>query len=130
MALPYLSSSRSNLLGNYYGRITKPVVYFLLARLALNSEVYMDDNWTDQERPSGSTILFQVGKQTLNAWQTTVAYCDSLSEVGYTLEPNYSTNFAVANEHSKENVYTIPMDKTLYATLFKNLFSYATLYSW
>ncbi|MGO8077869.1 hypothetical protein AB9F41_36365, partial [Rhizobium leguminosarum] len=64
VALPYLSSSRSNLLGNYYGRITKPVVYFLLARLALNSEVYMDDNWTDQERPSGSTILFQVGKQT------------------------------------------------------------------
>lgn len=122
VALPYLSSSRSNLLGNYYGRITKPVVYFLLARLALNSEVYMDDNWTDQERPSGSTIQFQVGKQPLNAWQTTVAYCDSLSEVGYTLEPNYSTNFAVANEHSKENVYTIPMDKTLYATLFKNLF--------
>lgn len=121
-SLPNLSSSRSNLLGNYYGRITKPVVHFLLARLALNSEVYMDDNWTDQQRPDGATIQFQVGGKSLNAWQTTVAYCDSLAVAGYILERNYSDNFAVANEHSQENIYTIPMDKTLYATLFKNLF--------
>ncbi len=30
-----LSDAHSNLTGEYYGRITKPVAYFLLAKLAL-----------------------------------------------------------------------------------------------
>lgn len=121
-ASPHLSAERSNLLGNHYGRITRPVAYFLLARLALNAEVYMDDDWTDNTRPNGATIQFAVGEKSLNAWQTVVAYTDSLAAVGYQLETNYADNFAVANEHSQENVFTIPMDKTLYANVFKNLF--------
>lgn len=121
-SLAHLSSERSNLLGNYYGRITKPVVFFLLARLALNAEVYMDEVWVDKEYPSGKSISFKVGDKLLNAWQTTVAYCDSLTAAGYSLEENYADNFSVSNEHSRENIFTIPMDKTLYANMFKNLF--------
>ncbi len=121
-ALPYLSAEHSNLLGNNYGHMTKSVAYFLLARLALNAEVYSDDDWTDKLKQDGTKIYFQVGGQSLNAWQTTVAYCDSLTEVGYSLEKNYVDNFVVSNEHSRENIFTIPMDKTLYATVFKNLF--------
>lgn len=121
-SLAHLSSERSNLLGNYYGRITKPVVFFLLARLALNAEVYMDEVWVDKDYPSGISINFKVGDKLLNAWQTTVAYCDSLTAAGYSLEENYADNFSVSNEHSRENIFTIPMDKTLYANMFKNLF--------
>ncbi len=40
--------------GPYYGRITRPVVTFLLAKLALNAEVYTDNDWTDNgKRPDG-----------------------------------------------------------------------------
>ena len=42
-----LPNERSNKMGNYYGRITTPVANFLLAKLALNAEIYCDDNWTD-----------------------------------------------------------------------------------
>ena len=44
--LPYLPDEHSNKEGNYYGRITQPVVNFLLAKLALNAEIYMFDDWT------------------------------------------------------------------------------------
>lgn len=41
--LPSLPDQHSNKEGNYYGRITQPVVNFLLAKLALNAEIYMYD---------------------------------------------------------------------------------------
>lgn len=85
-ALPHLSAAHSNLLGNHYGRLTRPVAQFLLARLALNAEVYMDDDWTDSTRPNGANIRFAVGEKSLNAWQTVVAYTDSLAASGYALE--------------------------------------------
>ena len=50
-----LSDAHSNLPGEYYGRITKPVAYFLLAKLALNSEIYTADNWTDNFASNFST---------------------------------------------------------------------------
>ena len=34
-SLPYLAGERSNIPGEYYGRITRHVAYFLLAKLAL-----------------------------------------------------------------------------------------------
>jgi hypothetical protein len=119
---PLLSAEHSNLEGNYYGRVTRPVAYFLLAKLALNAEVYADDNWVDSSRPDGRSLTFTVGTTTLNAWQTAVAYCDSITALGYTLEPSYASNFAVHNENSQENIFVIPMDKTLYPNVFKNLF--------
>ena len=119
---PRLPNVRSNALGEGYGRITRPVTYFLLARLALNAEVYTDDNWTDGNRPSGRDIFFQVGEHKLNAWQTCIAYCDSLSAFGYTLSADFRDNFSVHNENSLENILTIPLDKQTLPYQNQNLF--------
>lgn len=121
-AAPLLSDVHSNQSGPYYGRITRPVVAFLLAKLALNAEVYTDNDWTDGNRPDGKNIYFDVNGERLNAWETVVAYCDQLKELGYRLEPNYQTNFAVFNEPSVENIFTIPMNKTMYTNQMQYLF--------
>jgi hypothetical protein len=119
---PYLPDEHSNYQGNYYGRVTRPVAYFLLAKLALNAEIYTDDHWTGTSHPSGKDIYFTVDGQKMNAWKTVETYCDKLSAEGYSLESDYTTNFAVHNENSKENIFTIPMDKNLYANQFQYLF--------
>ena len=74
-----LSDAHSNLTGEYYGRITKPVAYFLLAKLALNAEVYADDNWTDGTKLDGKNIKFTVDGTEMNAWEATIAYCDKIA---------------------------------------------------
>ena len=117
-----LPNERSNKMGNYYGRVTRPVAHFLLAKLALNAEIYCDDNWTDGVPQNGKEIFFTVDGERLNAWQTCIKYCDKLAEVGYVLESDYSYNFAVHNENSNENIFTIPLDKNLYAAQFWYLF--------
>lgn len=119
---PMLSENRSNQSGDYYGRITRPVVYFLLAKLALNAEVYTDNDWTDGVRPDGRTIYFTIEGRQLNAWQAVAAYCDRITAMGYRLEDQYETNFAVFNELSIENIFTIPMNKTLYTNQMQYLF--------
>lgn len=119
---PLLSDSRSNQSGDYYGRITRPVAYFLLAKLALNAEVYTDNDWTDGIRPDGKNIYLTVDGQPLNAWQAVIAYCDKIAASGYRLEDQYETNFAVFNEPSVENIFTIPMNKTLYTNQMQYLF--------
>ena len=100
--------------GDYYGRVTRPVVFFVLAKLMLNAEVYMDDDWTDSQRPDGSRMQFEVYDQTMNAWDATILYCDYLESSGFTLEDSYTNNFQVHNENSNENIWTIFMDKDLY----------------
>lgn len=117
-----LSKERSNQPGVYYGRMTQPVVWFLLAKLALNAEVYTDDDWTDGSRPDGKSIFFEVEGQRLNAWQTVNYYCEKITAAGYTLEKDYTANFAVFNESSEENIFVIPMSKTLYTNQFIYLF--------
>lgn len=119
---PLLSAERSNRLGDYYGRLTRPVAYFLLAKLALNAEVYTTNNWTVDARPDGKNIFFNVGGQRLNAWQTVVAYCDSITAMGYQLSRTYEDNFSVFNETSVENIFTIPMDKNFYTNQMQYLF--------
>lgn len=116
-----LSDAHSNLTGEYYGRMTKPVAYFLLAKLALNSEVYTDDNWTDSNRPDGKNIKFTVDGKEMNAWEATIAYCDKIKALGYQLEGKFESNFSLKNEASSENIYTIPMDANLYKNEFYNL---------
>jgi len=113
-AAPLLSETHSNKPGIYYARITRPVVYFLLAKLALNAEVYTDNNWIDGVRQDGKNIYLKVGGKQLNAWKSVEAYCDSLTAFGYGLENEYDANFAVFNESSVENIFTIPMNKNLY----------------
>ena len=117
-----LCKERSNQPGVYYGRMTQPVVWFLLAKLALNAEVYTDDDWTDGSRPDGKSIFFEVDGQRLNAWQTVNYYCEKITAAGYTLEKDYPANFAVFNESSEENIFVIPMSKTLYTNQFIYLF--------
>ena len=131
--LPSLPDQHSNKEGNYYGRITQPVVNFLLAKLALNAEIYMYDDWTQgyANRPKGSDIHFSVpaadasshdGDKELNAWETCIYYCDKLAKEGYVLESDDAFNFSTHNETSKENIFTIPMDKNIYANQFHYLF--------
>ena len=111
---PQLADEHSNKEGDYYGRVTRPVVNFLLAKLALNAEIYTDDNWTDGKRQDGRNIYFNVNGKKKNAWETCIWYCEQLTQKGYELESNYASNFAVHNESSKENIFTIPLDKNLY----------------
>jgi hypothetical protein len=69
--LPYLPDEHSNKEGNYYGRITQPVVNFLLAKLALNAEIYMYNDWAqggdigplDGWQPEIPLMLIEQGKQ-------------------------------------------------------------------
>jgi hypothetical protein len=121
---PILIDERSNYLGNYYGRFTRPVAYFILAKLMLNAEIYTDDDWTDGKRPDGSKIYFDVDGYTLNAWEATQTYCAKISEMGlsYALEEDYEMNFIVHNETSCENIFVIPMDNTLYNNRFNYIF--------
>lgn len=119
---PLLPNEHSNLQGNYYGRVTRPVAWFLLAKLALNAEVYADDNWTDSSRPDGKTIMFDINGTQKNAWQTCIHYCNLIADTGYSLESDYTKNFAVHNENSQENIFTIPLDKMLYPNEFHYLF--------
>lgn len=119
---PLLSEVHSNQTGPYYGRITRPVVTFLLAKLALNAEVYTDNDWTDNERPDGKNIKFMVDGNELNAWETVIYYCDQLKVMNYKLESEYETNFSIFNEPSVENIFTIPMNKTLYTNQMQYLF--------
>ena len=119
---PQLSIKSSCLPGEYYGRFTKPVALFLLAKLALNVEVYNDDDWTDDLRPNGSQFFFTLYGNKLNAWEAVVYICDYLSNLGFRMEDDFSTNFAVHNEVSRENIFVIPMDKLLYDSQFVNLF--------
>lgn len=117
-----LSAERSNRLGEYYGRITQPVAYFVLAKLMLNVEVYTDNDWTDQDKPNGSSIRFTIDGQQRNAWEAVVAYCDRIEAFGYTLSTEYEENFAVFNELSDENIFIIPMDKRSYTNQMQYLF--------
>lgn len=121
-SLPYLPDERSNYEGDYYGRMTRPVAHFLLARLFLNSEVYADDDWTDGQRPDGSTMLFDIDGTKMNAWEACIYYCDKIDAEGYRLESDYAANFKVHNEQSVENIFTVPMDKVKYQNQFWYLF--------
>lgn len=119
---PLLSADRSPQPGDHYGRMTRAVNYFLLAKLMLNAQVYADDDWTEGTQPSGQELTFGIDGQTLNAWQATEHYCDLITAMGYRLEDRFEANFAVNNETSVENIFTIPMNKYLYQNQFIYLF--------
>lgn len=97
---PDLAEERSNLQGTYYGRITKPVAWFLLAKLYLNAPVYGE----------------------AEHYAEVLRYCSLLTEAGYSLAEDYASNFAIHNETSVENIFTIPMDKHLFSAQNQYLF--------
>jgi hypothetical protein len=76
------------------------VADFVLAKLMLNAEVYC-----------GTPM-----------WEETKYYCDLIEDQGFKLESDYAFNFAVYNEMSTENIWTIPMDKNLYSNQQQNLY--------
>lgn len=120
-ASKYLVEENSVTHDDYYGRVTKDVVAFVLAKLALNAEIYLDDDWTDKQYPDGKQILFSIDGKQMNAWETVIYFCDYLENRHYGLEFYYSNNFKVRNENSVENIWIIPMDKDLYGNTQQNL---------
>ena len=77
--------------GVQYGRFTQNVAYTLLARLYLNSGVYLG-----QDKPSNENL------------QKCIDACEKVS--GYSLQANFKSNFFTKNEDSKEIIFAIPYD--------------------
>jgi hypothetical protein len=74
---------------NTYGMATKWFAHSLLAKLYLNAQVY-----TGKPR-----------------WADCIAACNAvLNSNKYILEPDFFTNFKIANEISRENIFVIPFD--------------------
>ncbi len=84
--LPYLTKDVNP---KTYGRATQWFAQAILAKLYLNAEVY-----TGTPR-----------------WSDCIAACDSiLNSSQYGLEPDFFTNFKIANDNSRENLFVIPFD--------------------
>ena len=78
--------------GANYGHVTQGMAYTLLAKMYLNAE-----KW--------------IGKA---MWAEAEKACLAVMDAGhYRIEPDYSTNFAVNNEASRENIFVIP-----YSTIY------------
>lgn len=72
-----------------YGRVTTWMAQTLLAKLYLNAGVYTG---TPQ-------------------WNKCIAACDAvINSNNYSLEPDFFSNFKIANENSKENIFVVPFD--------------------
>jgi hypothetical protein len=83
-ALPLLSSQVS---ASTYGKVTKYMVFSLLARLYLNANVY-----------TGSP-----------RWADCISMCDSIISSGfYSLEPDYFDCFYGVNNTSVEDIFVVP----------------------
>lgn len=78
---------RSDVSSESYGKITKGVVYTLLAKMYLNAMVW---------NPEGG-----------EKWQECIAACDEVMRLSYILEPNWKLNFAVHNESSMEIILPV-----------------------
>jgi len=82
--------------GEAYARINKFATHAILAKLYLNSEVYIGTP----------------------RWEDAIAQCDEIINSGnYNLEPNYFSNFQADNSVSAENIFVIPYDE-VFATGF------------
>ena len=73
-----------------YGRVTQWFAQALLAKLYLNARVY-----------TGTPH-----------WAECIAACDAILNANkYLLEEKFFSNFSIANESSKENIFVIPFDR-------------------
>ena len=117
-----LPVARSSQLGEYYGRMTRDVVDFLLAKILLNAEVYADDDWTDSSHPDASVMMWMVDGEMLNTWRAVERYCLTIEASGYTLADAFKDNFDISNEESPELIFTIPMDIYNYSNRFTQQF--------
>lgn len=78
---------RSDISTASYGKVTKGFVYTLLAKMYLNAMI-----WNPEGGPK---------------WQECIDACDMVMNLGYIIEPNWKTNFAIHNENSKEIIFPI-----------------------
>ena len=78
---------RSDVTGASYGKITKGVVYTLLAKMYLNAMV-----WNPDGGPK---------------WQECVNACNVVMSLPYVIEPNFKASFVVQNQNSKEIIFPI-----------------------
>ena len=78
--------------GNY-AKFTKGAAYTLLAKLYLNAEAW------------GVTVNG-------NAYQLAAAACDKVMGMGYALNPDYKTNFAIDNGDSPEAILAAPFSES------------------
>jgi hypothetical protein len=135
--LPHLSSASSQNAGDYYGRITQAVAYMYMAKCALNAPVYTIDDISRTSygafvgddlsgtcrasetlgaavSESGNNISITVDGTARNAWETVIYCVNKIEGLGYSLESDYSNNFAVTNNNSRENIFTVPDDDNIY----------------
>lgn len=135
--LPHLSTAMSQKSGTYFGRMTQPVAYMVLAKMSLNASWMQLDpsqaNWSKDYMGSDMTgnntvseakateitakmknVSLTIDGKSMNSLEATVYCVNKLEELGYKLAPSYSENFAVTNENSPENILTIPNDATTY----------------
>ena len=105
-----LPVERSPQPGEYYGRMTRDVVDFLLAKVLLNAEVYTDDDWTDDRHPDAAAMMWNIDGETMNTWKAVERYCVIIGTSGYELADEFKDNFDISNEESPELIFTIPMD--------------------
>ena len=117
-----LDVARSPVQGEHYGRMTRDVVDFLLAKVLLNAEVYADDDWTDDQRPDASTMMWNVEGDVMNTWAAVERYCTFVTSYGYTLADEFKDNFDINNDESPELIFTIPMDIYNYSNRFTQQF--------
>lgn len=75
---------RSDVSASSYGKFTKGSVYFMLAKMYLNAEVW---------NPAGGT-----------KWQECIDACNVIMSLPYSLEANWKEQFSAANENSKEAI--------------------------
>ncbi len=114
--IPDLPSGRSNTLGDSYGHMTQAVAWFILAKVALNSQVYFDDDWSDA---AGADVTFTIDGTGMNAWESTVYCCEQITALGYGLDETPDAPFSLHNETSTENIFVIPMDRNLYSNQYQ-----------
>lgn len=91
----------------FYGRVTKGFAYALLARLYLNAESFgctpenVNPYLEDVNKVAGVTDFYTKA----------ASCCDKIMKSGsYSIENNFFTNFKIANESSRENIFVIVED--------------------
>ncbi len=78
---------RSDVSSSSYGKVTRGVVYTLLAKMYLNAAVW---------NPAGG-----------NKWQECIDACNEVMKLPYLIEPNWKQNFIVKNQNSQEIIFPI-----------------------
>lgn len=121
-SMPNLTIERSNKPGPYYSHVNLPVASFVMMKMALNAEIWLDDNHTDGVYLDGKNLRIRCGNDSLNCWEAVEYYAININTSGHDLDETQDLCFDVHNENSMENIFIIPLDKQLYNTRFCNQF--------